>query len=86
MAARQRRRNFVRGVSQPRCKLPVLRSMGTNTSDRFFSVVIGLAIMAWPSIEGDMTDSAPGSRDVARKKATPAQHSEEKRVPRSPKK
>jgi len=63
-----------------------LTSMSTNTSDRFFSVVIGLAIMAWPSIECNMTDSVPRSRDVARKKATPAQHSEEKRVLPSPKK
>jgi hypothetical protein len=63
-----------------------LTSMSSDTSDRFFSVVIGLAIMVWPSIEGDMTDSAPGSRDISRKKATPAQHSEKKRVPPSPKK
>jgi hypothetical protein len=61
-------------------------SMSTNTSDRFFSVLIGLAILAWPSIEGSSGDSASGSSEVAGKKRRPAEHSEETRVPRSPKK
>jgi hypothetical protein len=59
--------------------------MSTNTADRFFSVVIGLAIIGWPSIEGP-GDTASGSRGVAGEKPTPGQYSEEMRLPPSPKK
>jgi len=75
----------VRGIGTTAVQAARSTSMSTNTSDRFFSVVIGLAIMAWPSIEGPAGDSASGTPDSAGKKRTPGQQSEKTRVPRSPK-
>jgi hypothetical protein len=60
--------------------------MSTNTSDRFFSMVIGLAILEWPSIEGSGAESGPGSRGDAGEKARPGRHSEETNVSLSSKK
>jgi hypothetical protein len=53
--------------------------MRKNTSDHFFSVVVGLAVIAWPSIEEAAANTATGASGVTGETPTPGQ-SEETRV------
>ena len=61
-------------------------SMKKNTSDHFFSVVVGLAVIAWPSIEEAAANTATGASGVTGETLTPGQYSEETRVPPSQRK
>ena len=60
--------------------------MSTNTADRFFSLLMGLAIIGWPSIEESSADSASRPSGDAGEKSTPGQPFEETSLPPSPKK